>query len=160
MKKKFVLSMIFAVIMALSFVTSVIATQNRHHEDYAIGHENIDELLEKLNSGYDIPVYNIQRFRINTDLNYPLEKIFAEMQLSSGYVGIDPHFYVPWTDCTNIFGHRWGTWSNWVRFGEVMHVRCGQANWACTAAIARVRTCTRTHCHGGDVEWGTLLVRC
>lgn len=63
----------------------------------------------------------------------------------------------PWTDCSNVLGHSWGTWGTWDEVGERVHFSNGPY---CIAHMQRVRFCQRTHCNVYEVEDDEVWVKC
>lgn len=60
----------------------------------------------------------------------------------------------PSKKCSNIFGHKWGYWGNWIELDTVHH----HPNGPCVLKMERVRTCERTYCGATQTESDGVFV--
>jgi len=112
----------------------------------------IDEFLYKLNAGH------ISLPDTNTRISYSFaccsssDRELIEIMNSSW----------PWTECSNIAGHMWGTWSSWSQQGNIVHsiTRCGHDGNFCSIRIRRIRNCRRDNCMLYQEEFSSASVNC
>lgn len=90
---------------------------------------DLDEYLSQLNDG------------LITSYAPTLEEHESEISLYDGIIS-DPS-----KDCSNIFGHKWGDWTNWEEVTTV-HKTSGP----CYVMIRRWRYCERTYCGAYQTE--------
>ena len=82
------------------------------------------------------------------------------------HMEFDPHSTTwPWTDCSNMFGHSWGAWTDWMQDGAPEHDRfCTALHPAsgawCWLNIYRFRTCQRANCNARDSEQSRVVIHC
>ena len=63
----------------------------------------------------------------------------------------------PSKKCSNIFGHKWGYWSNWVETETIHHHPDG----LCVLRMVRIRKCERTYCGATQTETdGVFITSC
>lgn len=60
----------------------------------------------------------------------------------------------PSKKCSNIFGHKWGYWGNWVELETIHH----HPNGPCVLKMERVRKCERTYCGATQIESDGVFV--
>lgn len=96
-----------------------------------------EDKLALLNAGLIEPIY--------------YDESFALLDLDVEFMPISPQSW-PWTDCSNLFGHSWGGWTNWYFTGGGVH-----GSVSCTRGIRRDRTCSRTYCNAQESEYGLLI---
>ena len=101
--------------------------------------EDIDEYLTQLNSGIIGP--------LNTTTT-----IFESVK---PYESVNPLGW-PWTDCSNVLGHKWGDWSLWIEVGPRSHI----PGKRCITYIERARYCERTYCNVQEHQKEALFVDC
>ena len=141
MKKKRLLRFV-SLVMCFVLVNSMVAfaeTGEHIHNDTCqhIVVNDIDEYLAQLNEGIIVP----QNTTITT------------FESSNESIGTRSW---PWTDCSNILGHDWGSWSAWEETGERVHYYTS----LCIAHIRRIRFCQRTHCNAYEVEEDVMWIQC
>lgn len=110
--------------------------------------DDIDEYLEQLNAGLITP--------INTTITtYESAITPVSQNVTTSENTIRPFGIVsdPSKSCSNIFGHRWGSWGSWYEISRV-HKTSGY----CISMIERRRYCTRTYCGAYQKETDTVWV--
>lgn len=103
--------------------------------------DDIDEYLAQLNAGFIAP------FNTNHSM-----RGFAETHTS-----VSPMSW-PWTDCSNILGHDWTSWSSWVETRRIHNGHSGEGY--CVGQIERSRSCKRTYCNAIESEEEVIFVLC
>lgn len=99
--------------------------------------DDIDEYLAQLNAGLITPSKNAV---ITT-----YESTITPFDLSE-----------PSKSCSNIFGHKWGDWSNWREYDKIHYPTLGR----CLSKIERWHCCERTHCGATQTETDSAWVTC
>jgi hypothetical protein len=94
---------------------------------------DIDEYVALLNAGLVTPRNVTTTYHLMQSVEID-EFDLSDTDTSSSIASIP--------SCSNIFGHSWTAWSDWVS-APVFH-RPGQQT--CLTSISRFRHCTRTHC--------------
>lgn len=96
--------------------------------------DDIDEYLTQLNKGLIIPTDTI---------------------ITTYDSAITPYGVVsdPSKGCSNIFGHKWGSWGSWTQI-NMIHRPSGP----CTSVIKRYRYCERTYCGAYQTETDSVFV--
>lgn len=132
-------------VMCLVLLCSITAFAcEDEHESSAMNQyryvDDIDEYLAQLNSGHIEP-HNITK---------------------TTFDAINPHTSVnplawPWTDCSNILGHKWGGWTTWAEIGPRVHYPSADY---CIAFVERWHYCERTYCNAKENERETIKIRC
>ncbi len=96
---------------------------------------DLDEYLSQLNAG------------VITPYAPTIEEHEPEITLHDGIIS-DPS-----KECSNIFGHKWGDWTNWEEY-KTVHRPSGP----CALMIKRWRYCERTHCGASQTETDVLHI--
>ena len=164
MKKK-MLAILLCAVLALGLVLPLSAAYPvdtfEHIHDIQPNHFfTVDELLEKLNNGYELPDYMIlDRFIVYGNI------VNICCDNDCGYMSVSPHSDYrppggwPHTSCTNFFGHSWSPWGSWFQVGSIQHSSsCG---WAlCTVTMRRQRSCGRTNCNALQSDYSFVHIQC
>jgi len=120
-------------------------------EHGSISHDNafewsgsVEELLEKLNSGYIVPS------NVTTTITYS-----DECCQDCDYVGFVPFFDIPYIKmCIKLGSHTWGAWSPWGQIGSVDHhpIECGRF-LVCRVELQTTRICTICSTRESETMW-------
>ncbi len=96
---------------------------------------NVDEYLLQLNNGMITPYAPT------------IEEHESEISLYDGIIS-DPS-----KECSNILGHKWGSWTSWEDY-QTIHRPSGP----CILMIKRWRYCERTYCGANQTETDILHI--
>jgi hypothetical protein len=59
----------------------------------------------------------------------------------------------PSKECSNIFGHKWGDWTNWEEYATTH-----RPNGPCFITLKRYRYCQRTFCGADQTETSGVII--
>lgn len=105
--------------------------------------EDIDEYLEQLNAGLVVP------------LDTTITTFYPAVEGNEQCASVSPMSW-PWTDCSNILGHSWGSWGFWT---ETYRNHQPTAEY-CLVLVQRKRHCQRTYCNATDIEKEVVAIKC
>lgn len=144
MKKKYVLH-IFTLMLCMAFMIAapgrVKAEEYTNEEPIYYTTEqgrfvnDIDEYLAQLNAGMIAPYNPTLTDHVPGIMTFSLSE--------------------PSKKCSNIFGHKWGRWSDWEEVRRY-HYTTG----TCMVVMERYHYCSRKHCDTSQTETDNVWVQC